>query len=113
MTVDVVAGAKLSGERFLIIPWRDGNGLEAHLRSELNSQVAETSHAEYGEKITGPRTAVAKRVEGGDPRRTSEVPRLRLKGLPGSTPMFWREQSCIRPNRRRMRLQALAGRFDR
>ena len=40
--------------------------LKTHLRGELNSQVAETADAEYGDKIAGPRAAVAQRIESGD-----------------------------------------------
>jgi hypothetical protein len=55
-------GAKLPAERFFVHPARDGNGPEAHLRGELNAQVAETANAENSDKIARACAAVPQRV---------------------------------------------------
>ena len=86
MTIDVMSRPELSGQRFLVLPARDRNGFETHLRGELIPQMAETSDTEYGNEIARPRAAVAKRIESGDPAHISG-PRLPLKVLPGSCAM--------------------------
>lgn len=55
LTVDVLPRAEFPGQRFLVIPSGDGNSFEAHLRGELNAQMAKPSHPEDGDKVAGPR----------------------------------------------------------
>ena len=64
LAVDVEARAELLHERLLVFAARDRDGLEAHLRGELDAQVAEPADAEDRHRIAGPRAAVSKRVEG-------------------------------------------------
>ena len=69
-TVNVLRCAKLAGQRFFVPAPCDGNGPETHLRGVLNAQMAESSHAEYGDRIAGARATVPKGIEGGDAPHT-------------------------------------------
>ena len=64
--VDVVLGAKLVGERCLVLSTIDGNGFEAELGGELHPKMAEAPKPQYRCGLTGPDTAVAQRVERGN-----------------------------------------------
>jgi hypothetical protein len=66
LTVDVLRRSKLPGERFLVFPPRDGNRFETALRGELNTKMAKSAEAEYGDDFAGPRTTIAKTIERGD-----------------------------------------------
>jgi len=64
--VDVVLGAKLVGERCLVLSAIDGNGFEAELCSVLHPKMAEAPKPQYRCGLTRPDTAVAERVERGN-----------------------------------------------
>ena len=68
LAIDVTPRAELHGQRLFVPPSRNDDGLETHLRSELNGQMTEAPYSQYGDRIPGPRAAVSKRVEGGDSR---------------------------------------------
>src|ERR1700693_4316259 len=66
VAVNRVMRAELARQRLLVLAARDRDGLEAHLHSELNAQMAEAADAEHGDDVARTRAAVPKRVVGGD-----------------------------------------------
>src|SRR6266508_1353695 len=78
LAIDVTPRAELHGQRLFVPPSRNDDGLETHLRSELNGHMTEAPHSQYGDRLPGPRAAVSKRVEGGD-SRAHQRPRVYVR----------------------------------
>ena len=66
LSVDVVGGAELADERRLVLPSRDGNGVESHFGGELDAEVPEAPDSLHGDEIAGAGGRVTEGIEGGE-----------------------------------------------
>ena len=60
-------GSQLAGELGLVAAAGDGDGVKAHPDGELHRQMTEAADAQDADEVAGAGTAVAQRIEGGDP----------------------------------------------
>src|SRR5438874_1230982 len=58
--------SQLFGQRFFVGAFGDGHGFKSHFPGELNAQMSQASDPLDRDEISGPGSAVSKRVVGGD-----------------------------------------------
>ena len=68
LAVNVVLRAQFPRQRLLVLPARDADRPETHLRRVLHAEMAEAAEAQHRDHVAGPRVAVAQRVVSRDAR---------------------------------------------